>query len=136
MFEAIKYEFHHLGIPTQELRKNERYSSVFKVYTSDDDNKKMHIQWHRFEKDSPIHPLIQTIPHLGFKVSNLERALSDKKVILQPYSPFEGFKVAFIEKNGVPIELIETQLSEEEVWSFPKKNSFIYSDNRAQDYRS
>ena len=38
MFEAIKYEFHHLGIPTQELRKNERYSSVFKVYTSDDDN--------------------------------------------------------------------------------------------------
>ncbi len=31
---GIKYEYHHIGVPTDKPRKVERYSSTFKMYTT------------------------------------------------------------------------------------------------------
>ena len=68
-----------------------------------------------------MHPLIQSVPHVGFKVDSIDEAIKGKKVILEPYYPFAGFRVAMIEVDGAPVELIETSLSEEEIWSGSKK---------------
>lgn len=61
-------------------------------------------------------------------MKNIAEAIQGKTVILGPYFPFEGFQVAIIidEESGAPIEFIETNLSEEEIWHGPKKNSVIY----------
>lgn len=32
-----------------------------------------------------------------------------------PYSPLEGYRVAMIEEQGVPIELVETSLTDEQL---------------------
>ena len=117
-----------MGIPTTQPRKNERYSSTFKMYTSDGENSNFHVQWHRYEKDSPLHETLKTLPHVAFKVESIDEATKDKKILLEPYYPFEGFRVAVIEDGGAPIELIETNLSEEEIWAGPKKNSIIYPE--------
>jgi hypothetical protein len=63
----------------------------------------------RFEKDSQINKLIQTVPHIAFEVSDLNYELEahDLKVITEPNSPTDKIKVAMIEHNGAPIELIE-----------------------------
>jgi hypothetical protein len=45
---------------------------------------------------------------------------------LEPYYAFEGFRVAIIEVDGVPIELVETNLSEEKIWNDCHENSVIY----------
>ena len=45
----INYQYHHMGIPTSEPQLGEKYSSTFKMYTTDGNNE-FHIQWHRFEK--------------------------------------------------------------------------------------
>ena len=121
-----KFTYHHTGIPTNEPRKGERYSEKFKMYTTQGSNRHR-IQWHRFEKDCPLHPLIQTVPHVAFKVSSIEDAIKGKKVILDPYYPFEGFRVAMVEIEGAPIEYIETNLSEKDIWDCDQnKNSVIY----------
>jgi hypothetical protein len=67
------------------------------------------IEWMRFEKNSPIDRLIQTIPHLAFEVADLDYELSvhDLKVLTEPNSPSDGVRVAMIEHNGAPVELIE-----------------------------
>lgn len=126
--KTIRYEYHHMGIPTNTVHENERYSSTFKMYTSGGENTEFRIQYHRFDADSPLHPLLKSTPHVAFKVSNLEAAIQGKEVILGPYAPFPGFKVAAIVECGAPIELIETTLSEEEIWYGDHSNSVIYPE--------
>jgi hypothetical protein len=50
---------------------------------------------------------VKTIPHLAFEVDDLDRAIEGKQVIIEPNSPSEGVRVAFILAEGVPIEFIE-----------------------------
>jgi len=116
----VIYEFHHMGIPTTEVHPNERYSPKFKMYTADSKGTSIRIQWHRFEEDCPLHPLIQTKPHPAFKVNDLEKAIEGKRLLLEPYFPLDGFQVAIIEEAGVPIELIRTDLTDEEIWAQAK----------------
>jgi hypothetical protein len=126
--EGLEFEYHHMGIPTNAVRANERYSSKFKMYTSDSENSQFRIQWHRFEDDSPLHPLIRTLSHVAFKVTDINRAIAGKSVLLGPYCPFAGFKVAMAEDGGVPIEFLETDLTDEEIWALPKSKSELYPD--------
>lgn len=115
------YTYHHMGIPTKESREGEEYQPEFKMYSSGYDTSEFHIEWHRFDEDCPLHPLIKTVPHVAFKVDDMKKALEGKKVILEPYYPLEGFLVAFIEEGGAPIEFIQTDLTEEEIIALAKK---------------
>jgi hypothetical protein len=128
--DDLTYEFHHIGIPTREVRDGERYSPLLRMYTSDDACGTAKVQWHRFETDSPIHPLVQSVPHAAFKVNNLDRAVEGRTVLLGPYEPIEQFRVAMILDGGVPVELIETSLSDEEIWKR------AISGKRAKLYRN
>lgn len=88
---------------------NERYLPQFKFYISGFNNSPFGIEWMRFEKDSPINKLIQTVPHIAFEVGDLDYELAnhDLNVITEPNSSSDGIRVAMIEHNGAPIELIE-----------------------------
>lgn len=103
------WKYHHLGIPTKKKMPGEIYLEQFKFYVSGFSTCPFGIEWMRFEKDSPINQLIQSVPHLAFEVENIDFELSkhDFNVISEPGSYFEGIKVAMIESNGAPIELIE-----------------------------
>ena len=110
--EATKkwgWKYHHLGIPTNIKMPNERYLPQFGFYVSGFETSPFGVEWMRFEKNSPIHQLIQTVPHLAFEVENLDYELANRnlKVITEPNPPMEGIRVAMIEHNGAPIELIE-----------------------------
>ena len=123
----LNYRYHHMGIPVTEERPGEHYSSKFKMYTSGgEDPGGFRVQFHRFDPGSSLHPLIQSKPHVAFQVDDLEAAIEGEVLLLDPYEPFEGFKVAIIEDDGVPIELVETDLSDAEVFGEPKANSMIY----------
>ena len=125
----VSYRYHHLGIPTTACRPGEHDSSTFRMDSSGgEDPAGFRIQYHRFEPGSSLHPLIQTVPHVAFKVDNLDAAIEGELLLLDPDEPFEGFKVAMIEDDGAPIELIETDLSEDEIWGEPKANSVIYPE--------
>ena len=110
--EAIEkwgWKYHHTGIPTTEKKHNEKYIPHLKLYVSGFDKSPFGIEWMRFEEDSPIHPLIQKIPHVAFEVENLDTELKQKNftILTKPDSPSKGVRVAMIEHNGCPIELIE-----------------------------
>lgn len=44
-----------------------------------------------------------------------EKTIANKKILLEPYYPFQGFLVAIIEVDGAPVELIEAHLGEKKV---------------------
>jgi len=106
---AWSWQYHHLGIPTNKKMPGEKYIPHLKFYVSGFENSPFGIEWMRFEKDSPVHPLIQTIAHLAFEVEDLEKALEDSpfNILAEPASPAPGIRVAMIEHAGAPVELIE-----------------------------
>lgn len=115
-----EYRYHHMGIPTTEVRPNEKFSEAFGMYTSDVDGD-FRIQYHRFTEDSPLHQLIKTVPHVGIQVDNLEEAVEGYEILLGPYEPIPGYWVAIINDGGVPVELIETNLTPSELWGKAKE---------------
>jgi hypothetical protein len=115
MKTTVRYEFHHLGIPTEEVRSGESFSAAAGMFTSDNPGN-FRIQWHRFTPDSPLHPLIRSVPHAAFKVDSLEAAIAGEEVLLGPYEPIDGYFVAMINDGGAPVELIQTELSDDEIW--------------------
>lgn len=104
---SSRREYHHLGIPTQTQRENETYLEDYKVYVSGYEESPYGVEWMRFEPDSPLPDLVKTLPHVAFKVDNLEAELEGKNVLIEPNSPSEGTRVAFIVHNGAPVEFLE-----------------------------
>ena len=100
-------EYHHLGIPTDIKLENEIYLKDFKVYVSGYNDSPYGIEWMRYEPDCPLPELVKTVPHVAFKVDNLDEELKGKDVLIEPNSPSAGVTVAFIVDNGAPIEFLQ-----------------------------
>lgn len=107
--EKWGWKYHHLGIPTDKKMPDERYLPQFGFYISGFGTSPFGVEWMRFEEDSPMPELIQTVPHLAFEVKDLNYELANRGliVITEPNPPMEDVRVAIIEHNGAPIELIE-----------------------------
>lgn len=103
------WKFHHLGIPTKVKMPDEQYIPHLKFYVSGFFKSPFGIEWMRFDDDSPFDELIKTVPHLAFVVDDLEYEIATRNlnVITESNYPSEGIKVAMIEHNGAPIELME-----------------------------
>jgi hypothetical protein len=117
-------KYNHCGIPTNDKREDEAYVEVggFKFYTTPYEANPYHIMWHRFEEGHGLPELLTKVPHIAFTVDNLDQAIEGKKVILGPYYPIEGYRVAIIDEGGIPIEFIETQLNDAQVSEQELKN--------------
>ncbi len=105
--ERYGWRFHHLGIPTTEVREGERHLPELGMYVSGFPESVFGIEWMRFEEGSPIHELIQRVPHLAFVVDDLDEALKGKELLGTPTEPMGGVRVAMILENGAPVELME-----------------------------
>jgi hypothetical protein len=101
------WQYHHVGIPTCTPQPGEYYLERFKMYVSGFESSPCGIQWMRFAPDSPVHPLIQSVPHVAFQVDDLDAALQGQEILTAPNSPSEGVRVAMILDHGAPVELLE-----------------------------
>ena len=103
------WKFHHLGIPTTIKIPGEKYIPHLKISVSGFSTSPFGVEWMRFDADSEFDELVKSVPHLAFEVTDLENELKARnlKVITRANSPAEGIKVAMIEHNGAPVELIE-----------------------------
>lgn len=103
------WRYHHTGIPSSKVVPNEVYLPQFKLYVSGFSTSPFGIEWMRFEPGSPIHPLIRAVPHVAFEVDDLDNELAhrDFTVITSPNSPSDAVRVAMIEHNGAPVELLQ-----------------------------
>jgi len=89
--ECWGWKYHHIGIPTDRIMPDEMYLPQFKFFVSGFSYSPYGIEWMRFEKDSPIDILIQTVPHIAFEVDDLDAELKkrDLNVIADPNPPSE-----------------------------------------------
>jgi hypothetical protein len=102
----LGWRYHHIGVPTQVPRKDEKYIAQHKMYVSGFSSSPYGIEWMRFEAGCPLPEIIQTVPHIAFEVDDLDAALKGREVIFPPGSPSEGVRAAMIIDDGAPVELI------------------------------
>jgi hypothetical protein len=102
----LGWRYHHLGIPTTVARPGETHLARFGLHVCGFPTSPYGIEWMRFDDDSPLHPLIKTVPHVAFEVDDLDAALVGHEVIYPPGSPSEGVRAAMIAVDGAPVELI------------------------------
>lgn len=56
------------------------------------------------------------MPHVALQVDDLAKAIEGKTILLGPYEPIAGYKVAIINDADIPVELIQTELTDEVLW--------------------
>lgn len=107
--EQWGWRYHHMGIPTKTKLPGEKHIPHLKFYVSGFPESPYGIEWMRFEKDSPVHELVQKVPHIAFEVDDLDEEIRKHNlhVITPSNPPSEGVRVAMIEHNGTVVELIE-----------------------------
>ena len=97
----------HFGIVTNESQEGENYVESLKVWITDFNKSENKIEYLRFEEGSAMPKIIQEKSHIAYEVDSLEEALKGKNVIVPPFEGGEKLTCAFIEEEGIAIELME-----------------------------
>lgn len=108
--------FHHLGIPTDRPLPEDAYIAAFNMYASGYEQSPYGIEWMKFEPGCPLPELVKTVPHIAFVVADLQTEIAGKDILIAPNSPSKGLTVAFIVHNGAPVEFVQFDRPEDEVW--------------------
>lgn len=97
----------HFGVPTKEKKADAVYNEGLKVWLTDYSKSENRIEFLTFEEGSCLPELIQTTAHIAYEVPCLKAALEGKNVIFGPAVCDEHLTIAFIEEEGIAIELME-----------------------------
>lgn len=101
--------FHHFGIPVKEVKEGATYNEGLKVWLTDIDASPNKVEFLKFEEGSILPALVQALPHVAYLVPSIEEELKGKKVIF-PITPCNDvLTIAFIEEEGIAIEIMETK---------------------------
>jgi hypothetical protein len=101
-------EFSHVGLITDRPREGEVFVEATRVWITDFVNHPYHIEWLRFEADSPVTGPVRTQPHVAYRVPSIEAAARGLKVLLEPFVPLPNLRVGFYESpDGVVLEFME-----------------------------
>lgn len=103
----FKHKYSHIGVPTTKHFDREIHLTHLKMTVNNHKESPFGLQLMRFETNADFPNSVLTLPHVAFEVDCLDEILKGFKVIIPPNSPSTGLRVAFIEVNGLPIELME-----------------------------
>jgi hypothetical protein len=98
-------QYLHTGVPTTQEKNWVGHVAPLGVHITDANADPYGIEWLKFDPDSPMDKAIQTKTHIAFRVDDLDAAVAGKKILLAPMSPMPGLRIAFIEYEGVVVEL-------------------------------
>ena len=101
-------EFSHIGVITDEPKPGEIFIEATRVWITDFVKHPFHVEWLRFEPDSPVTGLVRNQPHVAYRVDSIEEAAGDMPVLLEPFWPLETLRVGFYQtEDGAVVELME-----------------------------
>jgi hypothetical protein len=105
--QKVSMQFDHIGIVTTEKKPGERFVPATKVWVTDFQKHPFHIEWLRFEPDSPVTGPVRTMPHVAYRVESIVAASKGMKVLLEPFDAGIA-RVGFYQTaDGAVVEFME-----------------------------
>ncbi len=99
--------FHHVGYPTTRARAGEIHLPDIDLYITDAGQHPHRVEWVRFGPACTLPVALSRTPHVAFVVDQLEAALVGQQVIVPPFEPLPGVRVAFVLDDEAPVEFLE-----------------------------
>ena len=103
---------------TDEKKEGESFVELTRVWVTNPRASAYHVEWLRFEPDSPVTGPLRTEPHVAYRVPDVRAALEGHEVLAEPFDPSgTGFvTVAFVLVDGSVVEFMQYTNPDEEGW--------------------
>jgi hypothetical protein len=99
--------FSHVGVVTTEKKPGERFVEATRVWVTDFEKHPFHVEWLRFEPDSPVQGSIREMPHVAYKVDSIKEASQGMKELLAPFDAGIAVVGFYQSDDGAVIEFME-----------------------------
>ncbi len=101
-------EFDHVGLVTKEKKSGENFVDSTRVWVTNPKTHPYHVEWLRYEPDTPVTGPLRERPHISYRVDSIEEASKGLKVLLEPFVVGDFVRVAFFEyEDGTVLEFME-----------------------------
>ena len=92
--------FHHIGVPVSAKRPDMGYFASIKCWATNPDTTPGRVEYLYFEPGSSMAEPVLSVPHLAYRVDDLDKELKGKKCVVGPMTLPEGVKIAFFYVDG------------------------------------
>jgi len=99
--------FSHVGVITTEKKPGERFVPATRVWVTDFQDHPFHVEWLRFEPDSPVKGPVRNMPHVAYKVDSIKEASKGMKELLAPFEAGIAIVGFYQSKDGAVVEFME-----------------------------
>jgi len=100
-------KFSHIGVLTTEKKPGERFVEATRVWVTDFQNHPFHVEWLRFEPDSPVRGPIREMPHVAYEVQSIKKASKGMKELLAPFDAGIAVVAFYQTDDGALVEFME-----------------------------
>ena len=100
-------EFDHVGIVTTEKKADEMFIPATRVWITDFQTHPYRVEWLRFEPDSTVTGPVREMPHVAYRVDDIEAAAKGMKVLLEPFDAEIAFVGFYQTDDGAVVEFME-----------------------------
>ena len=104
--------FDHIGLVTHEPHEGESWVAISQVWVTNPRLHPQRIEYIRPKTIPQIDPAdvglwkLWHLPHVAYRVEDLEAALEGEDVVFGPIQPGDFAKAAFVHKDGIIVEYI------------------------------
>ena len=100
-------QFNHIGMITDEEKEGAMFIPATRVWVTDFRTHPYHIEWLRFEPDSPVTGPVRDLPHVAYSVDDIEEAAKGLKVLLEPFDAEIAFVGFYQTEDGGVVEFMK-----------------------------
>jgi hypothetical protein len=108
---AVRLEFDHVGIPSSDVQDDETFVEATRVWVTNPRQHPQHLEFLRYEDDSPVTGPLRELPHVAFRVpmGTLDALMAaGDEVLLEPWEAQKDVvRVGFVRKDGACVEYME-----------------------------
>ena len=109
--------FDHIGVITEEKQGGETFVDSTRVWVTNPRNHPANVEYLRYEHDTPVNGPTRHLPHVAYRVENVDAAIVGHEVLLDPFDVADGFvRVAFILVEGAVVEFMQYRNPNETGW--------------------
>ena len=100
-------QFDHIGIVTTEKKADETFVPATRVWITDFQRHPYRVEWLRYEPDSPVTGPVREMPHVAYRVDDIEASAKGLKVLLEPFDAGMAVVGFYQTDDGAVIEFMK-----------------------------
>jgi len=100
-------QFDHIGIVTTEKKPDDMFVPATRVWITDFQKHPYRVEWLRFEPDSPVTGPVREMPHVAYRVDDIEAAAKGLKVLLEPFDAGIAIVGFYQTDDGAVVEFMK-----------------------------